>query len=70
MTIWALAIGVFVLVGGIGIGFQVVIAIEIAIGVTVASAPGVLNLVVTVMMTYLVKRLSFLKMIAKKLYVS
>ena len=44
MTIFALTIGTSTLVVGVINGFQIIIAVMIAIGVTIASAPGVLNL--------------------------
>ena len=69
MTIWALFIGTLVLTIGMAIGFAPLIAVMIAIGVTVASAPGVLNLVVTIMMTHTVKTLAKFQMIAKNLYI-
>ena len=58
MTVFALSIGVFVLFAGVLIGYPWIIAAMIAIGVTIASAPGVLNLEVTVLLTMAVKKLA------------
>lgn len=44
MTIFAISIGLIVFFSGILIGYPWLIAAMIAIGVTLASAPGVLNL--------------------------
>ena len=44
IIIFAIAIGIFTFVGGIIVGFPIVIAADIAIGVLVASAPCILNL--------------------------
>lgn len=44
MTFFAVSIGIFVLFAGVLIGYPWIIAAMIAIGVTIASAPGILNL--------------------------
>ena len=44
ITVFSLLIGLYTFFGGWIIGFPVVIAADIAIGVTCASCPGILNL--------------------------
>ena len=69
MTFFAISIGIIVLFAGVLIGYPWIIAAMIAIGVTIASAPGVLNLEVTILLTMAVKKLAKNKIICKNLHV-
>ena len=69
MTIFAVSVGIIVLIVGGLIGYDWLIAAMIAIGVTLASAPTVLNLVIVIMLTIAVKRLSRKQIICKNLNV-
>lgn len=69
MTIFAVSVGTTVLIVGGLIGYDWLIAAMIAIGVTLASAPTVLNLVIVIMLTIAVKRLSKRQIICKNLNV-
>jgi sodium/potassium-transporting ATPase subunit alpha len=69
MTIFAFCIGILVLFVGVAIGYPWKIAAMIATGVTIASAPGILNLEVTILLTLAVKRLSAKAIISKNLHV-
>ena len=58
MTIWSVFMFVIVLIVAPINGFDVVIAFEMGVGVMVASCPSVLNLVLIILMTHVVRRLS------------
>lgn len=69
MTLWCLFMfGIVFLVGSLN-GFLVVIAFEMGVGVMVASCPGVLNLILTMTMTYGVSKLAEIKCIVKNFYI-
>ena len=69
MTIFAVTVGFVVLFVGGAIGYDWLIAAMIAIGVCLASAPTILNLNVTILLTIAVKRLASKKIISKNLNV-
>lgn len=69
MTIFAVTVGVIVLIVGGLIGYDWLIAAMIAIGVCLASAPTVLNLVIIIMLTIAVKRMASRDIICKNLTV-
>lgn len=59
--------GIVVFVVGILIGFQVITALTLAIGITVANVPNGLLLEVTIALTLTAKRLAKKKVLAKNL---
>jgi magnesium-transporting ATPase (P-type) len=62
-----LLIGLYTFFGGWIIGFPVVIAADIAIGVTCASCPGILNLELTCILYVATKKLAKNSMVCKSL---
>ncbi len=67
LGIAAIFLGILVLVVGLAIGFEVINALTLAIGITVANVPNGLLLEVTIALTLTAKRLSKKKVLAKKL---
>ena len=67
ITIFSLCVGLYTFFGGWIVGFPVVIAADIAIGVTCASCPGILNLELTCILYLATKKLVKYNMIAKNL---
>ena len=66
ITIFALCIGTFTFFGGWGVGFPPIIAADIAIGVMVASAPGILNLELTCILCFSLINLAKNNMVCKR----
>jgi len=67
LGIFAIFMGIVVFVVGILIGFQVITALTLAIGITVANVPNGLLLEVTIALTLTAKRLAKKKVLAKNL---
>lgn len=64
---FAIIMGIIVFVVGILIGFQIITALTLAIGITVANVPTGLLLEVTIALTLTAKRLAKKKVLAKNL---
>ncbi len=67
LGIAAVCAGAIVLGVGLGLGFEPVNALTLAIGITVANVPNGLLLQVTISLTLTAKRLSRKKVLAKKM---
>jgi sodium/potassium-transporting ATPase subunit alpha len=67
LGIAAVALGIIVLTVGLGIGFEPINALTLAIGITVANVPNGLLLEVTISLTLTAKKLSKKKVLAKNL---
>ena len=67
LGIAAICAGAIVLGVGLGLGFEPVNALTLAIGITVANVPNGLLLEVTISLTLTAKRLSRKKVLAKKM---
>jgi sodium/potassium-transporting ATPase subunit alpha len=67
LGIAAVCLGILVLSVGLGIGFEPINALTLAIGITVANVPNGLLLEVTISLTLTAKRLAKKKVLAKKL---
>jgi sodium/potassium-transporting ATPase subunit alpha len=63
----AVCLGIIVLSVGLAIGFEVINALTLAIGITVANVPNGLLLEVTISLTLSAKRLAKKKVLAKNL---
>lgn len=67
LGIAAICLGIIVLSVGLGIGFEPINALTLAIGITVANVPNGLLLEVTIALTLTAKRLAKKKVLAKNL---
>lgn len=67
LGIAAVTLGIIVLAVGLGIGFEPINALTLAIGITVANVPNGLLLEVTISLTLTAKRLAKKKVLAKNL---
>lgn len=67
LGIAAIILGILVLSVGLGIGFEIINALTLAIGITVANVPNGLLLEVTISLTLTAKRLAKKKVLAKSL---
>jgi sodium/potassium-transporting ATPase subunit alpha len=67
LGIMAICVGVIVFSVGIAIGFQIITALTLAIGITVANVPNGLLLEVTIALTLTAKKLAKKKVLAKNL---
>ncbi len=67
LGIAAICLGIIVLSVGLGIGFEPINALTLAIGITVANVPNGLLLEVTIALTLTAKKLAKKKVLAKNL---
>jgi sodium/potassium-transporting ATPase subunit alpha len=63
----AVCVGIIVFSAGLAIGFEIISALTLAIGITVANVPEGLILEVTIALTLTAKRLAKKKVLAKNL---